>query len=478
MCCVCGGGLQEGSSSASGGTGGSSGGTDSGSACVEYTDSSCMCGDRVTRGPDWMWDDQDGGDASDSIGTVVETHATMGWCVVVWDKGGGEIYRVGDNGKYDLCIDDTGSISSIECGSVSCSPGQYASSGSCYSCPQNSDSPADSASITDCKCNKGSTGPDGGPCTVCAAGSYKSTVGTSTCTLCDQGTYSQNRGEWTSSSCLACPLYSTSPSGSNAASDCKCNQGYTGTNGEPCAVCPAGTYKDSLGPSFCSTCPSGASSPAGSDSINDCVCNLGFVGPNGWSCSQCEVGTYVRPRLYVSSDVQTWVDAKSACEDIGMTLAKIDAGTLAVLPAYGDFSDNCVCSGGFQGPTTPIVDNGASGCTSDNQCSACQGDCDSDSDCQPGLKCWQRSQPDQTVPGCAKTGYVQSHGYCYDPTLECASWCRGHLQGENTMRWLALALSLSFSPPFCLLSLTHTRSRGRKRDVETACAYVGARGTE
>ena len=211
----------------------------------------------------------------------------------------------------------------------------------------------------------------------------------------------------TGSTCVSCPPHSSSPLESTSLSACKCDPGFTGPNGGPCSQCTAGTYKSSFGDSACDSCPLDSMSPVGSDSASDCV-----------------------------------------------------------------------CSGGFQGPTTPIVDNGGSGCTSDNQCSACQGDCDSDSDCQPGLKCWQRSQPDQTVPGCAKTGYVQSHDYCYDPTLECASWCRGHLQGKNTMRWLALALSLSFSPPFCLLSLTHTRSRGRKRDVETACAYVGARGTE
>ena len=30
----------------------------------------------------------------------------------------------------------------------------------------------------------------------------------------------------------------------------------------------------------------------------------------------------------------------------------------------------------------------------------CQGDCDVDSDCQPGLRCFQRDFPNQTVPGC------------------------------------------------------------------------------
>ena len=164
----------------------------------------------------------------------------------------------------------------------------------------------------------------------------------------------------TGSTCVSCPPHSSSPLESTSLSACKCDPGFTGPNGGPCSQCTAGTYKSSFGDSACDSCPLDSMSPVGSDSASDCV-----------------------------------------------------------------------CSGGFQGPTTPIVDNGGSGCTSDNQCSACQGDCDSDSDCQPGLKCWQRSQPDQTVPGCAKTGYVQStadHDYCYDPTLACAS-C-----GEDTYK--------------------------------------------
>ena len=62
------------------------------------------------------------------------------------------------------------------------------------------------------------------------------------------------------------------------------------------------------------------------------------------------------------------------------------------------------------------MDKGASGCTSSNRCSACEGDCDSDSDCRPGLKCFQRRQSSDVVPGCATTGYVKTtsdHDYCY-----------------------------------------------------------------
>jgi hypothetical protein len=44
----------------------------------------------------------------------------------------------------------------------------------------------------------------------------------------------------------------------------------------------------------------------------------------------------------------------------------------------------------------------------------CEGDCDRDYHCAPGLKCFQRDG-DEPVPGCDGTGLI-SHDYCYDPS--------------------------------------------------------------
>ncbi|CAE8682945.1 unnamed protein product [Polarella glacialis] len=46
----------------------------------------------------------------------------------------------------------------------------------------------------------------------------------------------------------------------------------------------------------------------------------------------------------------------------------------------------------------------------------CQGDCDSDSDCASGLRCFQR-QSLESVPGCQGVGVVE-FDYCYDPQDE------------------------------------------------------------
>ena len=68
-------------------------------------------------------------------------------------------------------------------------------------------------------------------------------------------------------------------------------------------------------------------------------------------------------------------------------------------------------------------DKGSSGCTSSSKCAAGGGDCDSDADCNSGLKCMQRgrrrrggSQYGLAVPG-VNTGSDNNQDYCYDPSL-------------------------------------------------------------
>jgi hypothetical protein len=48
-------------------------------------------------------------------------------------------------------------------------------------CPSNSNAPSGSAT---CLCNQGYTGPDGGPCQACGAGTYKDSPGSGACSSC------------------------------------------------------------------------------------------------------------------------------------------------------------------------------------------------------------------------------------------------------------------------------------------------------
>ena len=73
-----------------------------------------------------------------------------------------------------------------------------------------------------------------------------------------------------------------------------------------------------------------------------------------------------------------------------------------------------LCGGGSGAHV--LVSKGGSGCTSKKKCNVCEGDCDRDSDCAPGLQCWQRSGRGKfaLVPGCTGggAGDVKDYDYC------------------------------------------------------------------
>lgn len=78
-----------------------------------------MSGLRVVRGPNWNYDDQDGGEGC--VGTVVDWKKTMffdvfalitgfskkaffGQITVIWDNGIKADYRIGYQGAFDLRV--------------------------------------------------------------------------------------------------------------------------------------------------------------------------------------------------------------------------------------------------------------------------------------------------------------------------------------------------------------------------------------
>jgi hypothetical protein len=67
-------------------------------------------------------------------------------------------------------------------------------------CGQNSQSANGSVGLTNCICNPGYTGPNGGTCEACATGKYKNTPGAGICTYCVEGKYYPTEA----SNCLDC----------------------------------------------------------------------------------------------------------------------------------------------------------------------------------------------------------------------------------------------------------------------------------
>eukprot|EP00961_Rhodomonas_salina_P217556 2940022-Rhodomonas_salina.1 len=57
---------------------------------------------------------------------------------------------------------------------------------------------------------------------------------------------------------------------------------YKGVNGSGwCVDCAAGTYLNVTGGSVCVGCPANTHSLVASDAITDCICNVGFEGSDG-----------------------------------------------------------------------------------------------------------------------------------------------------------------------------------------------------
>ena len=63
-------------------------------------------GQRVVRGPDWEWGDQDGGEGF--VGTVAGLEEGGGGVIVQWDMGQRCRYRCGRDNKFELRVLDDG----------------------------------------------------------------------------------------------------------------------------------------------------------------------------------------------------------------------------------------------------------------------------------------------------------------------------------------------------------------------------------
>ena len=116
-------------------------------------------------------------------------------------------------------------------------------------------------------------------CTDCIPGTY-STAGNSVCINCVPGKFSA-AGEL----CADCPVFSTSPEGSNVSTSCQCNAGYLGANGQTCVACSANTYQSSS--TTCASCGIYSNSTPSGSSI--CFCRAEYEGS---PCKLCQPGKY------------------------------------------------------------------------------------------------------------------------------------------------------------------------------------------
>jgi len=246
-----------------------------------------------------------------SLTTVDVGSTSQHDCVCI---AGFSMFPPADSGSCSACAAGKFKIAAGDAACTNCVAGQYsvalgAISDVCQSCPSNSNAAEASGRQTDCTCNSGYTGDDGGNCSACAAGKYKTGTGDALCTNCVAGQYSVALGA-TSDVCQTCPSNSDAAEASDSQTDCTCNPGYTGDDGGSCRACVAGTYKISMGDAACTNCvvgqysvvmgaisnvcqpcPSGSDAAEASDSQADCTCNSGYT-RDGSVCRACVAGKY------------------------------------------------------------------------------------------------------------------------------------------------------------------------------------------
>ena len=266
-------------------------------------------------------------------------------------------------GKFKIA---TGDEPCSDCGAGHYSATVGATSDACLECTANSDAPAASDERTDCICNAGSTGSDGGICSECIAGKYKVDTGDAACTTCTSGQYSSSIGA-TSNVCQECSENSNAPEASDEQSDCTCNAGHTGQNGGVCTQCVAGKFKIATGDAMCSNCIVGhystavgattsnvcqectvnSNAPAGSDEQTDCICNAGSTGMDGELCIECVAGKF---KIMPGDDECTSCSTGQYSTSIGAT-SDVCQGCLANSnsPASSNQHTDCICNAGFTG---------------------------------------------------------------------------------------------------------------------------------
>jgi hypothetical protein len=171
-----------------------------------------------------------------------------------------------------------------------------------YTCPTSSSSFTGINKISDCICDKGFIGSNGGPCQLCTADKY-----------CPGGTNS-----------FECAMFSSSPPGGDAETDCICVGGYQGDAGGPCTLCPANVYCDS---GNLTPCPMHTVSSYGSDELADCSCKAGYYGANGSVCLICPIDRFC-----------TGGDSSLNCPQNSETLVGSTTST------------DCTCVSGWYGP--------------------------------------------------------------------------------------------------------------------------------
>ena len=231
---------------------------------------------------------------------------------------------------------------------AACTEGTYqphVNSTICLNCPDNSfHQETASVNRTDCLCDPGHTGADGGLCAECAEGFVKNVSGSALCSPCPINSHSDGPGNRV---CTPCHADSTTagqhtadvagclcdpgfePNGTNACQACAVGKFKNISSNDACQVCPAGQFEDESQSTACRSC--GVNSAPVADHT-DCKCNKGYAGQHNVSapvCEACQSGQY-------SDEV-----GQESCDECESDQHVSDTASVAV----GD----CFCRSGYTG---------------------------------------------------------------------------------------------------------------------------------
>jgi hypothetical protein len=280
-----------------------------------------------------------------------------------------------------LCPLGFGGLSATGADCTSCAIGTYSAavdSSECTACiATTTTAAAGQDEQSDCKCEKGYTGPGGAtPCTQCLAGTYREGVatGNDTCVECGAGTYSDTVGAFNATTCelcgpntyratpgadnlnlcLACAPGETSPAGSSDCSGCstgatpnpptpgvcQCKAGYFGMGETGCTPCPSNTFKGIGDALACDTCGSYAVSASGSTVLGNCTCTTGYTVGSPPNCGpvQCTVPTATNGLVFNATGTVSFPNAITVSCESGFN---VDAGS------PGTLTPTCTDTGAF-----------------------------------------------------------------------------------------------------------------------------------